>query len=399
MRKFLILGLFFLVGFIFTSCGTTSQLVTQSTQFSKEIKAQYAPDSRTSIYAVKTIKHDKSVILQGETNIPKAKEALISKMKAAQISFVDEIKLLPDPSLKKTFGVVKLSVANLRSKPSVSSGLETQALMGMPLKIYKKEGHYYFVQTPEKYIKWMNAGALAPMTQVEFDAWSKSDKVIYIGGFGYAYAKPDSKSLIVTDLLTGNILKRINADGDFTKVNLPDGTPAFVLTEKLMNYEDWLDSRKLTAQNIEKAAFSYMGTPYVWGGTSGKGLDCSGFTKNVFLQNGIMLPRDASQQVRVGKEIPLDKNLSNLQKGDLLFFGHKATPNKKERVTHVGIYLGDGQFIHAGVDKAQVAIESLFEGAPDFAANRLKSLLRAKRIVGYVGQLGVETVAKTMYEE
>ncbi len=399
MDKYLIFGLFFLAGVVFTSCGTTSQMVTQSSQFSQEIKAQYAPDSRTSIYAVKTIKQDKSVLLQGETNVPKAKEALIAKMKAAQISFVDEIKLLPDPSLKKTFGVVKLSVANLRSKPSVSSGLETQALMGMPLKIYKKEGHYYFVQTPEKYIKWMNAGALALMTQEEFDAWSKSDKVIFIGGFGYAYAKPDAKSLIVTDLLTGNILKRINADGDFTKVNLPDGTPAFVLTEKLMNYEDWLDSRELSAQNIEKAAFSYMGTPYVWGGTSGKGLDCSGFTKNVFFQNGIMLPRDASQQVHVGKEIPLDKNLSNLQKGDLLFFGHKATPNKKERVTHVGIYLGNGKFIHAGVDKAKVAVESLFAGTPDFAENRLKSLLRAKRIVGYVGQLGVETVNETLYQE
>ena len=399
MDKYLLFGLFFLTGVVFTSCGTTSQMVTQSSQFSQEIKAQFAPDSRTSIYAVKTIKHNKSVILQGETNVPKAKDALIAKMKAAQIAYVDEIKLLPDPTLTHPYGVVNLSVANLRSKPSVSAGLETQALMGMPLKIFKQEGHYFFVQTPEKYIKWMNAGALALMTQEEFDAWSKSDKVIFIGGFGYAYAKPDPKSLIITDLITGNILKRINTDGDFTKVNLPDGSPAFVLTEKIMNYQDWLDSRLLSPENIEKAAFSYMGAPYVWGGTSGKGLDCSGFTKNVFFQNGIMLPRDASQQVHVGKEVPLDKNLSNLQKGDLLFFGRKATANKKERVTHVGIYLGNGKFIHAGVDKAKVAVESLFEGTPDFAENRLKSLLRAKRIVGYVGTLDVETVKGTMYSE
>ena len=392
---FILLSAFLIGG---SSC-SSSKLVTQSSQFSKEIKSKYAPDSRTSIYKIKAVKNNKSVILQGETNIPEAKEALINKMKDAQIAYVDEIKLLPAPSLKKTFAVVKLSVANLRSKPSVSAGLETQALMGMPLRVYKKEGHYYFVQTPEKYIKWMNAGALTLMNLAEFEAWATSPKVIYVGGLGYAYAKPDTKSLIVTDLLTGNILKKVNADGDFTKVELPDGTPAFVLSEKIMNYDDWLDSRNLTPENIEKAAFSYMGAPYLWGGTSGKGMDCSGFTKNVFLQNGIMLPRDASQQVYVGKEVPLTDHLSHLQKGDLLFFGRKATPDKKERVTHVGIYLGNGKFIHAGVDKAQVAVESLFEGTPDFAEKRLKSLLRAKRIVGYVGQLGVETVGATMYGE
>ena len=398
MRNFSFFFALALLAWGWTSC-SSSKLITQSAQFSKEIKSQFAPDSRTSIYHIESIKNGKSVILRGETNIPEAKAALIAKLKQAQVAYVDEIKLLPDPNLPKTYGIVQLSVANLRSKPAVSSGLETQALMGMPLRVFKKESHFYLVQTPEKYIKWMNAGALALKTKAEFDKWARAPKVIFVDKLGFAYAQPDTKGLIVTDLLAGNILRRINADGDFTKVALPDGTPAFVLTEKIMNYEDWLDSRKLSPENIEKAAYAYLGTPYVWGGTSGKGLDCSGFTKNVFLQNGIMLPRDASQQVLVGKEIPLDNQLKNLQKGDLLFFGRKATPTKKERVTHVGIYLGNGKFIHAGVDKAKVAIESLFEGEPDFAENRLKSLLRAKRIVGYVGALGVETVGKTMYEE
>ncbi len=398
MRHFSLFIILSLMAFGWTSC-SSSKLVTQSAKLTKNVKSNFAPDSRTSIYHIESIPNNKSVILRGETNIPAAKEALLNKMKDAHIAYVDEIKLLPDPTLPKTYGVVKLSVANLRSKPSVSAGLETQALMGMPLRIYKKEGHYYFVQTPEKYIKWMNAGAIALMTQKEFDQWAHSSKLIFVGGFGYAYSQPDPNSLIVTDLLTGNIFKEINADGDFTKIELPDGTPAFVLSEKIMNYDDWMESRNLTPDNIEKAAFSYMGAPYVWGGTSGKGLDCSGFTKNVFLQNGIMLPRDASQQVHVGKEIPLTDHLSHLQKGDLLFFGRKATPEKKERVTHVGIYLGNGKFIHAGVDKAQVAVESLFEGTPDFAEKRLKSLLRAKRIVGYVGKLGVETVGETMYRE
>lgn len=384
---------------LIASCSSTTKLITQTNNLAKDVKSAYAPDKRTSIYTIKSIATKKSIILRGETNIPKAKKALLAKLNDAHIAFVDEIKILPGADLTKTYAVVNLSVANLRSKPSVSSGLETQALMGMPLRVFKKEGHFYFVQTPEKYIKWMNAGALTLMDKSEFAKWAHSSKVIFTGGFGYAYSNPSIKSMVITDLLTGNILKRINTDGDFTKVELPDGTSAFVLTEKITNYTDWLETRNLTAENIENSAYSYLGTPYVWGGTSGKGLDCSGFTKNVFLQNGIMLPRDASQQVHIGQEIPLDSTFSQLQKGDLLFFGRKATAAKKERITHVGIYLGDGKFIHEGVDKARVAVESLFNGDPDFAKKRLKSLVRAKRVIGFVGQKGIETVQNTMYQE
>ncbi len=392
MKLFSIICLF-LLGL--SACGT-SKLLTQSNKLTKDTKAEFAPDSRTSIFVIKPTIKNKSVTLSGETNLPEAKENLLQKFREAQIKVKDDIKLLPDSNLEKIYGIVNLSVANLRSKPAVSSGLETQALMGMSLKIYKQEGHWYFVQTPEKYIKWMNAGAFVQMTKKEYEEWEKAQKVIFIEGLGYAYKEPDTKAQIVTDLLTGNIVRKINFDGDFTLVALPDGTQAFILSEKLMNYDDWLDTRKLNADNIEKAAYSYLGAPYVWGGTSGKGLDCSGFTKNVMLQNGIMFPRDASQQVKVGKEIPIDKKLSQLQKGDLLFFGRKATPQKKERISHVGIYLGKGKFIHAGVDKAKVAIESLFSADDSFAPNRLKSLLQAKRIIGYKGKLGIVPVVETI---
>ncbi len=392
------ISLFIVILLGLSACGST-KLLTQSKNLTEEVKAQFAPDGRTSIYKIEPVVQNKVVTLSGETNIPEAKEHLLESFRKAQIRVKDDIKLLPDSDLSKPFGVVTLSVANLRSKPAVSSGLETQALMGMPLKIYKKKGHWYFVQTPEKYIKWMNGGAFAQMSKEAFEAWKKTPKVIFIDRLGYAYKEPDAKSQIVTDLIAGNILKKINFDGDFTLVALPDGTEAFVLTEKLQNYDDWLDTRKLNADNIEKAAYGYLGAPYVWGGTSGKGLDCSGFTKNVMLQNGIMFPRDASQQIKVGKEIPLDEKLSQVQKGDLLFFGRKGTSQKKERITHVGIYLGNGKFIHAGVDKAKVAIESLFPEDDSFAPNRLKSLLHAKRIIGYEGTLGVEPVSKSMYND
>ncbi|WP_413161508.1 NlpC/P60 family protein [Capilliphycus salinus ALCB114379] len=99
-------------------------------------------------------------------------------------------------------------------------------------------------------------------------------------------------------------------------------------------------------------AFTYeaMNTPnyYLWGGTVGPNYDCSGLMQTAFASQGIWLPRDAYQQEGFTKSIPLDKNqlmLSCLEVGDLIFFG---TPNK---ATHVGLYLGEGCYIHSSGPK------------------------------------------------
>ena len=92
-----------------------------------------------------------------------------------------------------------------------------------------------------------------------------------------------------------------------------------------------------------------LGVPYLWGGTSPKGNDCSGFTKTVYLMNGFVIPRDASQQVTAGKIVDENLKFEGLEKGDLMFFGTPAKDGKKQRVTHVGIWLGNGkgEFIHS----------------------------------------------------
>jgi len=104
------------------------------------------------------------------------------------------------------------------------------------------------------------------------------------------------------------------------------------------------------AQRLIHEAYRYLGVPYHWGGNTVSGIDCSGFMKNVFAANGFPLPRTAAEQVAVGMPITPDQ----LQPGDRIYFGHPT-------ISHTGLYLGNGYFIHASSAHHQVAISQLSE--------------------------------------
>jgi len=106
--------------------------------------------------------------------------------------------------------------------------------------------------------------------------------------------------------------------------------------------------------DVVKIALSYLGTPYVWGASSGSAFDCSGFTLYVYQQVGINLPHNAAAQYAVGTKI----DRSELIPGDLVFFKTLGSTV----INHVGIYIGNGQFVHASSGKDKVITSSLNEG-------------------------------------
>jgi cell wall-associated NlpC family hydrolase len=122
-----------------------------------------------------------------------------------------------------------------------------------------------------------------------------------------------------------------------------------------------------------------MGIPYLWGGTSTKGVDCSGFTKTIYLMNGLIIPRDASQQVHAGELIDNAKNWDMLEAGDLLFFGSEATSTSSRRVVHVGMWIGDNEFIHSS---RQVRISSVDPNAENYDQYNTNRYLEARRYIG-----------------
>lgn len=376
------------------------QLIAQDGEMKKlktiinEVKNEFAPDKRVALFNVSIEKTDGVIKLTGETTELDAKEELLKKIGSSNITIQDSIKTLPDTKLKdKVYGIIYNSVANLRSEPAHSAELVTQAILGTPVRVLKKKSGFYLIQTPDGYIAWVGDG-LKTMNRDGYKKWYNADKIIYTKEYGFSYSEANEKSERVSDLVIGNILEKLGEEGDFTKVKYPNGAEAFVLTNESTDYKTWLYKVYPTKENIVATAKLFKGNPYLWGGTSAKALDCSGFTKTVYFLNGVILDRDASQQTHKGILVNTEEGFDNLETGDLVFFGKKAKDGKKERVTHVGIYLDDLEYIH---EAGQVKYNSFDKSAENFSKHRLKGFIRARKIIPSVGKNGIELIKNNKF--
>jgi len=365
--------------------------------FIDSLQSFYAPDKRITLWK-SSITTD-SETTKFELLIDKA-ETYKNVKQAIKQSFPNvetKIKLLPAENRKqKVNGLANNSVINLRSNPRHSAEIATQALLGTPLKILKKEDSWYLVQTPNKYLAWVDAPAIVEIDKLELQKYKASKKIVFIEQYGFSYSTPDQKSQVVSDLALGNILQVTGHKKKFYKVKYPDGRNAWVKKNEFIDFED-LANTEIEENVLIETAKKFNGVPYLWGGTSSKGLDCSGFTSLVFFMNGIILQRDASQQTKYGKEITTNYNYSKLKSGDLLFFGRKASDTLPERVTHVAIYLGDSEFIHAS---GKVRINSMDSTQNNYLPNYVSIFVRSARVKGNLDEFGIQKISNNdFYKE
>ena len=343
------------------------------------VQTQFAPDKRVALFAVDAIANGENYVLKGESNLPEAIAALKANLTAKDIAYIDSIAVLPAAHLEgKTEGLITISVANLRSNPKHSAELATQATLGTPVHVLKEEDSWYLIQTPDGYLAWVDDGGIVSLTTSEMGAWKAIPKLIYTKITGNSYTETDTNSQVVSDLVAGAIFELVTEENNFYKVKYPDGRMAFVAKSEASLYQDWLAKVNPSQENLVATSKQLMGLPYLWGGTSSKGVDCSGFTKTIYFLNGMVIPRDASQQVHTGEQIDEVKDFSKLLPGDLLFFGRQATDSTAERVIHVGMWIGNNEFIHSA---GRVKINSMDANAPNFDAYNHNRYLRSKRLV------------------
>lgn len=317
--------------------------------------------------------------ISGYTTLPVALDSLEALIRSYP-EIENKVRLLPDSAVgNKRVGIIKVSVANLRSEPGHSQELATQALMGSPIEVLDLVDNWYLVRTPDRYIAWLEPGAFMAMTAPEAKAWFAGELLRSVAPSGFLTEDPGGTT-ILSDLVAGNLLQPTGRQqGQFLELALPDATLGWAMISDFEPADNWQSPKALAADHLLEAAHNLAGRPYLWGGTSPKGMDCSGFTKTAYYLNGYVIPRDASQQVHAGTEVELTDDFQNLQAGDLLFFG-RFRDDGSEKITHVGVYLGDGRFLHAGADNGRITTNSLRANAPDYAEHRLKSLLRARRL-------------------
>lgn len=363
-----------------TSASTPSN-VDKAKEITAEIKKTFAPDKRQARFDITVEPVSKGIGIKGVTTEKLAKATLDSALSANKITVVwDSVKVYPDDQ----WGQVRISVACFRYGPDHAAELATQSIMGMPIRLleYIDGEGFWLAQTPDGYISYVVGNSLVKKTAEEMERWKSAPRVVVTNPYQTRiYISPEANGLreVVSDVVNGCILELKNTEPIEGRYNvlLPDGREGWIDTADVTDIETWAN-QPFDADLILDQAYSMEGTPYLWGGTSIKTLDCSGLAKVSYLANGIILMRDASQQATTGTRIE-PEDWHDCQAGDLLFFGNKRTG----RVTHVAIYDGNGNYVHSS---GRVKRNSIDPESPSYLTT---PFLHAVRINGNQGKRGI----------
>ncbi len=166
---------------------------------------------------------------------------------------------------------------------------------------------------------------------------------------------PNTTSDIVNTIGNGTAFDIIYADNGWYNIRMNDGTTGFVYSKYVSKESvaalsnESVDST--AGLNVVNTAKQYVGSAYVYGASGPNAFDCSGFTSYVYKQYGIGLPRTSTSQGNIGEYVVKE----NLKAGDLVLFSNRGD----RRINHVGIYIGDNQFVHASTSNRGVVIDNL----------------------------------------
>jgi cell wall-associated NlpC family hydrolase len=339
--------------------------VRELNRYVASMSGRHVPDTREDIASFQI---DHGIFrhhLTGETSHPALWKDLHDSIPVFWRHVTLDVALLPDSTVfGRTSGMVSVAVGNLRRDPRHGSELVDQAILGTRLTILRERRGWYQVKTEWNYIGWMTGSSIAFR-----DSLPAPDVRVRVN-LAAIRESADAASALRLQAPFGATFETVARGGGYREIRLPDASTAFVSERDIEPIP--VPAPAPDGSRLVATAARFQGLPYLWGGNSSSGFDCSGFTQTVFREQGILLPRDANMQIRLGADVDTTGNFMQVQAGDLLYFG----PNP-DRITHVALSLGGGRIIHAS---DYVQINSLNPSDPDFAPDRLRTLQAVKRL-------------------
>jgi gamma-D-glutamyl-L-lysine dipeptidyl-peptidase len=242
-----------------------------------------------------------------------------------------------------SYFIINTAVANVYKEASHNSTVATQALMGESCRILDSVDNWHFIRQWDGYEGWIYY-FYGIESNIEYEP-----TLVLQDMFGTVISPNNEK--IISHLVYGCNVQAEKKQMGYNVV-LPDGRIGF------SNNNFGENRKQISRAEIVNTTNQFLGIPYLWGGKTPYGFDCSGLVQTVFRANGIELPRDSNKQAEFFTDYKIDEK--NIESGDLLFFG------KDNEVTHVAISMGGLNFINS---RGFVQEESIDEKSPQFNRN------------------------------
>ena len=317
-----------------------------------DIRRKWVPDGRLGVFEVSITRNEASAqkvgaqhavpLLTGVTSVRDARDAL--RRLATDAGLVERVELIPGEEVAPA-AIVTAALAPLVAEPRVSAARVSEALHGESLDVLERREEWLRVRAPDGYVAWVNAGYVATGPADWADDWRE---------------RATARSMSA-DIVTAEGRRRLptGARVAFRRgvVELADGQRGAVAAGSVRREQELrVEARHLALPEL--AQKWYSGAPYLWGGRTEWGIDCSGLAQAVYGARGIRLPRDSDQQFGQGQEVPISADGAGYESGDLLFFAERG------RVSHVALWAGAGRIVHAALSRGGVGGDHLFGSEP-----------------------------------
>jgi len=301
------------------------------------------------------------VVVGGATNIALMREMLADALQAVGINQVrNDVRVLPEEGRLSNprFGVCVAPMALTFDRPSEAGGLRSQLLYGEPVLLLDRDQDYYLLHGGDGYCGWVREECVRVVSADEFKRYTAARQAGLL------------RDVEATDrrIVQGAMLPVVSAASDMVTLMHPEGGTLDVDAGDVR-----VDDGSVAAADRISRALGLLYRPYVFGGVSPIGLDCSGLVRNVCVQTGLTLARDAAQQFLHGRLVATRWHRDGIQPGDLLYF-----ISKSGKIFHVGIAISPTHFVHSAPPEVQ--INSLNKGDRLYSEYRDETFFAAKRV-------------------